>query len=393
MKRIAILFTISLILLNTLACSSPKTPRPTETGAQPPPPPPPRPTEAATATAKAEPSPTRPPEPTEMATATAETEPSPTRPPEPTATVAVTAPVKPAPASPPAPTSLNVPLQVHNPLDRARSDEPVTSGLPLPRDLGMAEPSQLRLVDADGNPVPAQFTPLARWGGAPDDPSAPLRWVLIDFQASVGPQDTAYYFLQAGGPGPQPPHALSVHDGAEALTIDTGVARFSVNKADGGLSGPGLGGPLFGRAHSGSTYETSGPVTVRVALEGPMRVSVHVRGTYRDERGTPLLDYSSRYWFYAGQPAVRLFYTVENNTPCPLAEYGQPDCYDIGSGGSVTLNDVSLVLPTDLGESLTYQAAGEGAPVGGGLTEDLLLYQDSSGTAHWDAFPTWTAWA
>jgi hypothetical protein len=290
-------------------------------------------------------------------------------------------------------------LQVHNPLDRARNDEPVTSGLPLPRDLGMTEPSQLRLVDAGGNPIPAQFTPLARWGGAPDDPSAPLRWVLVDFQASVGPQDTAYYFLQAGGPGPEPPHALSVNDEAETLTIDTGVARFSVSKADGGLSGPGLGGPSFGRAHSGSTlhsestYETSGPVTVHVALEGPMRVSVHVRGTYRDERGTPLLDYTSRYWFYAGQPAVRLFYTVENNTPCPLAEYGQPDCYDIGSGGSVTLDDVSLVLPTDLGGSLTYQAAGEGAPVGGDLTDDLLLYQDSSGTAHWDAFPTWTAWA
>ena len=33
----------------------------------------------------------------------------------------------------------------------------------------------VRLVDADGQSVPAQFTPLARWGGAADDALAARR--------------------------------------------------------------------------------------------------------------------------------------------------------------------------------------------------------------------------
>ena len=324
--------------------------------------------------------------------ATQEGQPRPTRSPLPTADEAAGATLEPSPAAPSAPTALNVPLQVRNPLDVARTGEPVTSGVPLPRDLGLTDPARLWLVDGAGNPVPAQFTPLARWGGAPDDASAPIRWVLADFQATVGPQETADYFLQEGGPSPAPAHPLVVTDGADALTVDTGAGQWSISKADGNLDGPGLGGPIFGQALSGTTHETTGPVTVRVALEGPMRVSVHVQGAYRDYMGTPLVDYTSRYWFYAGQPTVRLFHTVENNTPCPLVEYGQLDCYDIGSGGSVEIADLSLIVPTDLGGELTYQAGGEGEPVGGALTDNMSLYQDSSGSDHWDTYPTFTDW-
>jgi hypothetical protein len=187
---------------------------------------------------------------------------------------------------------------------------------------------------------------------------------------------------------------LNVTDGADAITVDTGAAQFHISKTDGSLTAPHLVTPLVGRAvdSDGAVHTTAGPVTVSVALSGPMRVSVHVQGAYRDAGGTPLLHHTSRYWFYAGQPVVHLFHTVENNNPCPLVEYGQLNCYDIGSGGSVTVTDVSLVLSPDLGGSLTYQAAGEGAPASGGLTDDLLLYQDSSGTDHWDTYPTMTDW-
>jgi len=199
--------------------------------------------------------------------------------------------------------------------------------------------------------------------------------------------------VDTGGTAPTYP-TLNVIDGATAVTVDAGVAQFSISKTDGGLTAPHLLEPLFGQAIApGSTiYTTTGPVTVTVALSGPMRVSVHIQGAYRDTGGTPLLDYTSRYWFHAGLPTVRLFHTVENNNLCPLVEYGQMDCHDIGSGGSVTVTDLSLVLAADLGSSLAYQAAGEGSPVGGNLTDELLLYQDSSGTDSWNLFPTFTSW-
>lgn len=299
----------------------------------------------------------------------------------------------PPPEGPLAPTSLNVPLQVHNPTDFPRIDEPVTSGIPLPRSLAITEPSGLQLVNGAGDPIPAQFTPLARWGAPPDDSTAPIRWVLLDFQATVGPQETIYYFLQEGGPGPEPAHTLSVVDGAAALIVDTGVAQFHINLADGTLMAPGLAVPIYGHARSnGVDYNTAGPVDIQIALQGPMRVSVHVRGSYLDAGGQPLLDYTSRYWFYAGQSTVRLFHTVENNTLCPLAEYAQLDCYHIGDGGSVQIDDLSLVVPTNLGGTLSYQAAGEDDPIAGELTDELVLYQDSSGTDYWDTFPTFVDW-
>jgi hypothetical protein len=301
---------------------------------------------------------------------------------------------EPPPEGPPAATALNVPLRVYNSSGAARTDEPVTSGVPLPRDLGLTDASTLLLVDSDGNPVPAQFTPLARWGGAPDDASAPIRWVLLDFQASVGPQETACYFLQEGGPGPAPDNPVTIVEGAAALIIDTGATQFSINLGPSSTQmGPGLAAPIYGRARSeGREYVTIAPTDVEVALEGPMRVSIHVRGSYIDADGNALVDYTSRYWFYAGHSTIRLFHTVENNALCPLAEDAQLDCYDIGDGGSVTLSDLSLVVPTDLGGGLSYQAAGEGEPASGDLTGDLVLYQDSSGTDSWDTYPTLVDW-
>jgi hypothetical protein len=363
-RRMVFLFTAALVLLCTLACNLLATPEPR--------------TDTPTA---------EPPEPT-LAPPTDTADAPPTATPRPPSTPT------PSRAPPPAPSDLNVPLRVHNPLDVARIGAPVTAGLPLPRQLGLADPSRLHLVDAEGQAVPAQFTPLARWGGPADAADAPIRWVLIDTQASVGPGETATYYLQEGGPGPNLAQPLVVADGADALTVDTGVARFGIAKADGSLSAPGLSAPLSGRATGadGTAYTTAGPVDVRVSLNGPLRVSVRVKGAYRDAGGAPLVEYTARYWFYAGQSTVRLFYTVENNALCPLVEDGQPDCYDIGSGGSVQIADLSLIAPVDLGGSPAYRAGGEGQPATGALAEPLLLYQDSSGTDHWDAYPTLTDW-
>ena len=94
--------------------------------------------------------PTAPPE-----TLTPEDQPRPTLPPSPVPAASQTPAPEPPAEAPPAPTGLNVPLRIHNPLEVARTDEPVTSGVPLPRDLGLTGPDHLRLVDSAGSPVPA----------------------------------------------------------------------------------------------------------------------------------------------------------------------------------------------------------------------------------------------
>lgn len=292
------------------------------------------------------------------------------------------------------PVPVNVVLTVQDTAGVARSAEPVTSGVPIPLAAGLSNVALLRLLDAGGRPVPAQFTPLARWGSAPTDSTKPLRWVLVDLQASVAPGSSAQYRLVATGGATATPPTLRVTDGASAVTIDTGVAQFSISKADGNLTAPWLTAPLSGSARdtAGTSYTTSGPVSVTVALNGPLRASVHVRGAYRSSGGVVLVNYTSRYWFYAGKSTVRLFHTVENSRLCPLGEFEQLACFHIGSGNSINVADLSLLLPTNLGGSLTYQAGGQGTPASGNLTSNLLLYQDSSGTDHWNLYPTFTDW-
>jgi len=290
--------------------------------------------------------------------------------------------------------ALDVSLTIANRLPVARQEEYVTFGLPIPPQRNLIHLSELRLLDDLGDPVACQFTPLARWGGAPEDTSKAVRWLLLDFQADVGAGSSADFRLVDSAGPTATARPLLVSENAGELTVNTGAAQFSISKLDGRLTASYLDQPMFGQTTDmqGKVYTTTGPVTIERSLEGPLRVSIRVKGAYRDAGGAPLLDYTSRYWFTAGQPTVRLFHTVENNRLCPLAEYEQLDCYDIGSGGSVTLADLSLLLDADLQANPTYVVSGQHTTTTGSLSQDLRLYQDSSGTEHWDHFIEMRGW-
>jgi len=254
--------------------------------------------------------------------------------------------------------TLSVPLTINETAGIARFDEPVTSGVPIPRDLQLTNLSTLCLLDANGTSIPAQFTPLARWGGAPDNSTAPVKWLLLDFQTAVQAGGMVNYYLRNTADTPPAYPILNIIDGMDAVTVDTGTAIFSLSKADGCLSAPGLVGPIYGRLHesSGGNYTTTGPVTVSIALNGTMRASLKVQGAYRNETGKALLNYTNRYWFYAGQPNVHLFHTVENNNLCPLGAWEQLECFDIGSGGSVNITDLSLIVQTNISAPIDYRS-------------------------------------
>lgn len=299
----------------------------------------------------------------------------------------------PTPSPTPSPGAL-VTLSVTETEGVARVAEPVTSGVPLPAAAGIYDPVELRLVDSSGRVVPAQLTALARWGGALDDTSRPVKWLLLDFQTDIGSLDTVIYRLQQGGAAPLFPR-LELTDSAAELRIDTGAVQWRLDRSDGALSAQSGGAEITGRARGadGTEYVTTGPVEVSVKHEGPMRASVQVRGSYRAADGSALVDYTSRFWFYAGSPLLRLFHTVENNTPCHIRPAdGQPECYHIGSLGDVRLADLSLVIDSGLSGGLTFTAGTSGSPVTGSLGAALAIYQDSSGTAAWDLYATMTDW-
>ena len=294
--------------------------------------------------------------------------------------------------SPSAPTALSIPLQVRNPGENVLNGEPVTSGIPFPSGSGIVDENSMQLVTQAGEPVPAAFTVLARWGAGVDDSAAEVRWVLLDFQTDLGPEETAYFFLQEGGPGPSPETPLQLVEDGSALRIETGAADFSVDLADGSLSGPGLQTPLVGVVTDAAGVEHAAGLSgdVVITTYGELRAAVRLKGPY-DESG---LDHTTEYWFYAGSPLVRIFNTIENNNPCPLSpDDGQISCHYIGSEGSIAFQNASLRMGVDWGGApANIQVGGEGSTYAGVLDGDLSLYQDSSGTDYWDKYANLTDW-
>lgn len=287
---------------------------------------------------------------------------------------------------------LDVWLTVTNRLDEDRM-EPVTSGVPIPQSANLVDLSTLRLLDVDGNPIPAQFTPTARWGGGPFEPDKPVRWLLLDFQINVAAGESVQVHLVDSGGDIAPFPTLEVRDDPDVFTIEIGETRFTLDKSSGGLWSNEFSSaqaPLTGQLTdaSGTIYRPVNVTTFLALQNDPMRISIKVEGQYGLDENTPLLDFTTQYWFYAGQSLVRIFHTVENNSLCPLAEYEQLDCYEIDSGGSVVFDDLSLTMRVAGIWNRTLQFGEHSASLDG----DLVIYQDSSGTDHWDHYRTLTDW-
>jgi hypothetical protein len=134
----------------------------------------------------------------------------------------------------PAALALEVPIRLTESAGVARVGEPVSVGVPIPRDLVM-DTSRLCVLDPSGKKAPAQFEVLMRWfptAKYPDGKKS-IRWVLVDFQADVPANGEATYRLSASGPGPAPatPCSIKVADDG-AVRVSTGALELSVG-ADG----------------------------------------------------------------------------------------------------------------------------------------------------------------
>ncbi|MCG2796391.1 MAG: DUF5719 family protein, partial [Actinomycetia bacterium] len=277
----------------------------------------------------------------------------------------------------------------------ARQSEPATSGVPLAKAHDIKSTGGLKVVDAGGKEVPAQFEVTSRWGGGPADGGLPIRWLLVDFQASVAANGSSVYHLQEGGSGDSADTGLNVvRDDTQYLEIDTGAARFRFNKASfnlfdnvsvGGnqLVSPSASSGAEVTASSGQKSSSSGAAPHEVVLEtdGPMRKTVRVRGLMAGAAGN-LLHYTARVSLFAGSSEARVVFTARNPLD-PVEEDGQPLCYDIGCPRSAVFRDLTVGLQCAVGSGGKLRLGGEGV---NGLEVSpgtLKIYQDSSGTGNW----------
>ncbi|RJP30889.1 MAG: hypothetical protein C4536_09140 [Actinobacteria bacterium] len=279
----------------------------------------------------------------------------------------------------------------------ARNGEITTSGVPLPRDFNVYSPDDICLFDAGGSPVPCQKKVTARWGGSPGDTSKPVKWVLLDFPASVGASGESVYYLRRSSARADPPSPINVSDDGATVTVNTGAAVFRMRRDSFNLFDSvdlaGVGGVLspssangFAISAGGTEYRSSlSPASLSVEEAGPLRASVLVRGSHAAATGGGKLAYTARVHFYSGSSQARVFYTLENHNPTQPDGMGQPQCWDIGCPGSETFSGLHLSLQPGVGASPTaVLGTGEGGSPPFSTGADIALYQDSSGSAWWD---------
>lgn len=239
--------------------------------------------------------------------------------------------VRPAPAP-------RVQLTVRETAGVARSGEVLSSGIPLPRSLGVRDTKWLAVVDPSGRPVPADFRLLARWNAGLEDRDAPIQWVLVSFPATVGAKQSAVYSLSVDGTVANPPPAapLTLKQTGDRIVVDTGAAVFSLD-----------GGTLFDEVRAGDHVLITGSEMslatreeaarhsaarrVRVEHAGPLSAVVVVEGAYDlPPVGKGGLGSLRRYAFTAGSPTaiVRQAVAWEGNLGCPgclTTEDGKPN--------------------------------------------------------------------
>jgi hypothetical protein len=205
----------------------------------------------------------------------------------------------------------------------SRTNEPVTTGVPIAT-------SQIGAAWAlfDGTQeIPLQTTVL---------PNRTAPWLLLDFQATLGPNRSSTFTLRQQSPTAVPAQPVAISEDADHIVVTTGPLRTVVSKTDFNLldeawidrDASGTFDPgeqvVFAAAGSNLTIHDAGtnsdctgrgqPSRVNWEYQGPMRATLRVDGAYTTG-ATTVLDYTTRLTWYAGQSWVKIEHLIRNSSP------------------------------------------------------------------------------
>ena len=314
---------------------------------------------------------------------------------------------------------LDVPLSVRDNARVKRAGWPVTSGVPF-RPGTVKDVAALRVLDAAGKEVPAQFDPFVKWWSR--DGSA--KWLLVDFLADVpAGGESKYWLVMKPGPGARAARAASplrVTETDSAVEVVTGPMKVIISKERGtliesawlDLDGDGrfadrervirpdpYNGSVVtsaeqeiatgalgdfnmwgsgGRMNLKATGEklirhryTSGlgrPASVTVETRGPVRATVRIEGVHHAGkegdgiRKEGFYEYSVWLSFYAGSSLVKVLHSVDNHRPgFPMHSYR---IHDLRVGFALddwAAEGAKYLFGGEKGDAAGELAAGEGS--------------------------------
>lgn len=212
---------------------------------------------------------------------------------------------------------LNIPITVQEALPanipgRDRANEPVTVGIPLLDSSNIQSVDQLGLMGSESG----QFRVLSRY------PSGNVKWVLVDFQASLTAESTSEVVL-SNGVGNFGGSDLA-SDNGESITIDTDAAQFTIPKSAFNLFSSvqiageeiidSTAGGVFSLDENNISYCSANDShsTAEIEENGPVRAVVKAMGRLMSAEQTGHLWYTARLSFFKNADYVKITLTYKN---------------------------------------------------------------------------------
>lgn len=272
-----------------------------------------------------------------------------------------------------------VPLTITEPTAQPRSHWPVTSGIPFaPGQLASA--ADVRLLDPAGQPVAAQFQATAHW------PDGSIKWLLATFCADTSVQPATWQLVIAPAQAPaakNPEASVQVRESGDAITLDNGVVTLRISKSSFALfDNLTLGGqPITAQPKGGNGRIVDGtgkpfmlgkPDRIAIEEDGPVRAVIRVAGDFVADDGMKQFRWQARYVLAAGQPWLRLSWTIGNNNLAgvltnlqsaavrlPFAVQGPLSGSLEGGGAQPVPNEESIWLLQDKDDRFTARSNGD----------------------------------
>lgn len=263
---------------------------------------------------------------------------------------------------------IDVPLYVEEYAGVGRVGEPVRSGVPMPRSAQLYSTDSLIVTGPDGARTGAQFRVTSRWGGAPDDSSKPVKWLLVDFAATVPSGDSRTFHLQVlEAPATPTSGTLIADDSAARIQVKTGAATFSISKtrfnlfdrvdlADGTTmvgSDPNAG--IYLTLPDGTRFlAAAGTTGVSVEENGPLHAVIVARGKHATAAGARLLDWEVRMHFYRDRPDCLVSYTFTDRDLAHIGDFS-------------AIDELGITTPVKPSGTVKFTFGGEASDVSGTL--------------------------
>ena len=212
----------------------------------------------------------------------------------------------------------NIELTVSEPTGTPRKNWPVTTGVPFARG-ALSSRLDAALFDAQGKRMPAQFEATATW------PDGSVKWLVVNFATDTAREPVKLRLQVGRGTQPRPDsQPIKICESDDTLTLDNGLLSLRIGKKQFALFDDlKLGGkPVAGAASGGNgrildgdgkVFTLGKPDVLIIEECGPVRAVVRVAGDFVAADGAKLFRWQARYFVGAGQPWVRLSWTVGNN--------------------------------------------------------------------------------